>query len=151
MSGKDNVSGSPSKPKVHRLPALVTRKKKKPTDIFKRSPMFLFAGLVMLLFAASFSIKKPESEALTVKPSDDAKTIMADNDPVAPITMADARVGSVLPEKISKTIVIKGQAGIIIGQMAKIPAESEQITEIKAVSDIDNDAGRELLSIISKY
>jgi len=52
---------------------------------------------------------------------------------------------------IGKTIVLKGVNESIIGQMARIPLENEQITEIKSVSDIDNSAGRELLSIINKY
>ncbi len=51
----------------------------------------------------------------------------------------------------AKSINIQGNSGSIVGQMAKIPTENDQITEIKTVSDVDNTAGRELLSIISKY
>ncbi|MBY0406780.1 MAG: hypothetical protein K2Q01_03750, partial [Rickettsiales bacterium] len=50
-----------------------------------------------------------------------------------------------------QTIVLQGQNEAIIGQMARIPMENEQITEIKPASDVDNGAGRELLSIINKY
>ncbi len=54
-------------------------------------------------------------------------------------------------ESKGKTINLQGKNESIVGQMARIPLENEQITEIKSVSDIDNSAGRELLSIINKY
>lgn len=51
----------------------------------------------------------------------------------------------------AKTIYIKGNSEVIVGQLARIPTESGSIADIKTVSDIDNRAARELLSIISKY
>lgn len=51
----------------------------------------------------------------------------------------------------SQTIHIKGNQQAIIGQLARIPSESGNISDIKTVSEVDNRAGRELLSIISKY
>lgn len=49
------------------------------------------------------------------------------------------------------TIVIKDDKQAIVGQMAKIPSQNQQITEIKSVSNVDNNIGRELLSIVGKY
>jgi len=60
-------------------------------------------------------------------------------------------MASLQPDRSAKVISLTDNSGGIVGQMVKIPAENEQITEIKALRDIDNDAGRELLSIISKY
>lgn len=70
-----------------------------------------------------------------------------------PAAIGEAQAAPALPlhPKSGSTIRLKDHSGAIIGQMAKIPLENEQITEIKAINDIDNDAGRELLSIISKY
>lgn len=66
--------------------------------------------------------------------------------PAAPVVQApSAQVNG------SKTIVLQDKNDSIIGQMARIPLENEQITEIKSASDVDNSAGRELLSIINKY
>lgn len=67
--------------------------------------------------------------------------------------MNDAAASTLAPSTLNqgKTIVISSQGGTIVGQMAKIPAGNEQITEIKSVSNVDNRAGRELLSIVSKY
>jgi hypothetical protein len=59
------------------------------------------------------------------------------------VTLNDASLG--------KTIVLQGQNDAIIGQMARIPASNEQIVEIKSPQDVDNSAGRELLSILNKY
>lgn len=67
------------------------------------------------------------------------------------ISAAQAAPATPLKDKSGSTILLKDHSGAIIGQMAKIPLENEQITEIKAINDIDNGAGRELLSIISKY
>src|SRR5581483_9918244 len=63
--------------------------------------------------------------------------------------VADAQAA--LPAEKPPTILLRGQSEAIIGQMAKIPAENEPVIETKAVSEVDNSAGRELLSIISKY
>ncbi len=62
----------------------------------------------------------------------------------------EAMVTQEVPEK-SPLIVITGDAGTIVGQMARIPAENEQVTEIKSPSEVDKETGRELLSIIGKY
>ncbi len=50
-----------------------------------------------------------------------------------------------------KTIVIQGKTDAIVGQMTKFPATDEQGSEIKTISKVDNNTGRALLSIISKY
>lgn len=70
-----------------------------------------------------------------------------------PAAIGDAQAAPALPlhDKSSSTIMLTDDSSTIIGQMAKIPLENEHITEIKAINDIDNGAGRELLSIISKY
>jgi hypothetical protein len=65
---------------------------------------------------------------------------------------AQAAVGTVDSTKKANTIIsLHNNSDYIVGQMTKIPVENEQITEIRAANDIDNHAGRELLSIISKY
>lgn len=65
--------------------------------------------------------------------------------PVAPV------LAQITDDSRGKTIILQGQNEAIIGQMARIPLENEQITEIKSASEVDNSAGRELLSIINKY
>lgn len=69
-----------------------------------------------------------------------------------PAAISDAQAAPALPlNDKGSTIMLRDHSSSIIGQMAKIPLENEHITEIKAINDIDNGAGRELLSIISKY
>lgn len=53
--------------------------------------------------------------------------------------------------KNSRTIHIQGPSESIVGQLARIPSENGSIADIKTVSEVDNRAGRELLSIIGKY
>lgn len=78
-------------------------------------------------------------------------TTLAMNQPPKdlPISLSESSLRPT--RKVAKTIVLEGNNGTIVGQMARIPLENEQITEIKPLQDIDNVAGRELLSIINKY
>jgi hypothetical protein len=68
---------------------------------------------------------------------------------ILPPPVAEAQAA--LPLEGPSTILLRGRSEAIIGQMAKIPAENEPIIETQAVSAIDNNAARELLSIINKY
>lgn len=131
-----------SRPKVHRLPAAAPGA----PPFFLSQAVWLRAGVmlaalvmvfVMLgrLVALSSSAHFSVTEALTPPP---AAISAAEAAPVA----APGNPG---------TIVITGGAGTIVGQLARIPAQNEQITEVKPVTEVDKSAGPELLSIVSKY
>ena len=75
---------------------------------------------------------------------------MMDSVNVLSVGDAQAATGYVLP-KPGSTITLQDKSGSIIGQMAKIPMESEPITEVKPIQNLDKGSKRELLSIISKY
>jgi hypothetical protein len=137
MSGQ-NITASLTRPKIHRLPASA---RPKAAAIALPLPLannlfFILPAVVLLAFIiAGVAINKHKNPLLN-----------ANNEaPIAQITAASDGIS------LGKTIIIRDSLGGIVGQMAKIPAETEQITEIKTASDIDNRAGRELLSIISKY
>ncbi len=141
MSASATVT-TPSRPKVFRPPAPPPQKIATPSGNAK--VVWLLCGLVLLALAvASVVVQKRADRPGSATAG---KSPPADSD-LSPI-VSDAAASS---ENSGKTIVLQGPSGTIIGQLARIPGQTEQITEIKAVSDIDNDAGRELLSIISKY
>ena len=121
-----------SRPKIHRPPAFLTQKPKK-----SYSKAAIGAAAVLSLFlAVSLAVHKMPS-----KQNEDEF-----EDPL-PLSSAHAS----LVKKSANTIALVDKSSGIIGQMAKIPAESEQIVEVKPTSEVDNNSARELLSIISKY
>ena len=145
MQIKDSISHS-TRPKVHRLPASVVRPKPvlsivTPQEEPKKAKIgWLLAALPMALALAAggwtLTRHKGLSGSITV------------GTPITTAVLPDA-AGDASGQK--DTIILQGDADAIVGQLVKIPAENEHITEIKSVSEIDNNAGRELLSIISKY
>ena len=52
--------------------------------------------------------------------------------PSAPVFDAQAAAGGASDDAPAKTIVIQEQTGSIVGQLAKIPLQNDQITEISA-------------------
>ncbi len=167
-----------TRPKVHRLPAAVARKPEPvlPKKIFNSAP-YVAGGLVVLGLLAAIPPQKHEqamaekvSKAavvpkISVKP-ESQEAAAPETQKAQPeetkLAMVDARTAPVkaltpagndqmTDESQGKTIILQGKNEAIIGQMARIPAESEPITEIKSASDVDNSAGRDLLSIINKY
>jgi hypothetical protein len=109
-----------------------------------------------LVVSAPSKVPTDPSAAQTIPPIEvTSVTVDAPSILYPPIGDAQAATGiaglASFSEKEEKTILLKGQTESIVGQMAKIPVQNEQITEIKAITDIDNSAGHELLSIISKY
>jgi hypothetical protein len=164
---------SVSRPKVHRFPgAGPARKPKK-----QRLPGFLFFwGAVLLAALAMLSLSVPQEpvvKAATMLPAVAVvsnrilpvgsslpapvhEEVSSSGSSVLP-AISDAQASTAplpvytVPEKSGSTIVLKDKSGVIVGQMARIPLENEQITEIKAINDVDNGGNRELLSIVGKY
>jgi hypothetical protein len=140
MNNKDIASRTVTRPKVHRLPAPVVHTK----------PM-------LSLVSSRPQVKKHSFAALTVG----LMALVGIGGALAMVGHKNALVGSItigtpvttaVLASSPDTIMLQGDdADKIVGQLVKIPAENEHITEIKSVSEIDNNAGRELLSIISKY
>ena len=143
----------PTRPKIHRLPGVLAAEKKGPVrtphapksmriDFTKlyvgAAGLLVVVGMGVGLFAHPGEVtdKTPEAlEALTVAPSgssDESLLVAAVKAP-------------------SDTIIIKGERGGIVGQMARIPSPNVQITEVQGVSNVDKSSGRELLSIVNKY
>lgn len=156
-----------TRPKIHRLPAAAPRKLEPilPKKLFTALPYIVGGAVVLGLLAAIPPQHREQdlhvSKAATVPKisvTPEADTASAEKPAEAKMAMVDAKsapVQAVQPaakdETNGKTIVLQDKNDKIIGQMARIPAESEPITEIKSASEVDNNAGRELLSIINKY
>jgi hypothetical protein len=148
MGSNDTVTLSVSRPKIHRPPSFLSEKKRRnsyqlPSLVRGVRLGLLLAVASLALFIASRMITTPNATvtvaATRLEPSaGDAMAML----PQAQIEQARRK---------GKTIMIEGKNGTIVGQLAKIPSENGGISEISTVSDVDNRAGRELLSIISKY
>ena len=148
-----------SRPKIHRLPRPCrSRPKKASKSVTPGFPLFWAA--IFLAFVGISMIHQPAATAGLQRRHDvhrrllPAISVSAQDGSAsrAIIPDADASTGRRPAEKQGKPSSLQGdKSDAIVGQMARIPAENEQITEIKSVSDIDKDSGRELLSIISKY
>mgnify|MGYP006888296259 CR=1 FL=1 len=119
-----------SRPKVHRLPALPKRKAAKSLP---STGLLLMALVGITALALNQQLQYGQASA-HVAPEANA---------ISASTVSD--------QKTDNSIVIQGQNNAIVGQMAKIPSQSQKISEIKTVSNVDNSGGRDLLSIINKY
>lgn len=143
------MSSADFNPKIHRLPRLPERE---PTPVrapsvessAKSGKSWIF--LILFAMVATISIKAIRQETLPA----DAGAGEAQLAPAAGGSVPDSTLPGGL-NKGTKTIMIQGKNEVIVGQLTKIPAQNEQITEVKSASEVDNNAGRELLSIISKY
>ena len=167
MSSITSPSVIVSRPKVHRLPASSARRsvnKLNKINYVVGAVTIIAVGVAFLPFnkqVSNYSDKSPLPVA-TLPPisihSQDAAveepSILRDATNALSHTIGDAQaaVGTAAPSKKASTIIsLHNNSDYIVGQMTKIPVENEQITEIRPANDIDNHAGRELLSIISKY
>ncbi len=122
---------APSAAVVHPKLALITPRPRGKKSLWKIGALLSVVASVGILLLMQSSFQRPA--------------------PPGPAQAEALPGGELLAEDANQMIVLKGDSEAIIGQLAKIPAEHEHITEIKAVSEIDSNAGRELLSIISKY
>ena len=177
MSSINTASILVSRPKIHRLPAIGSRKIPKkpvvpgflvfwgavfvtllvlsviinnyPSAIYSQN--ILIASVVPKISVSSKDQQPIEETSIVSGTSGILSPSFGDAQAATGLVATGMTTISSTVEKSGKIILLQGKSESIIGQLTKIPVENEQITEIKAVSDIDNGAGRELLSIISKY
>ena len=166
-----------SRPKIHRLPSSVVRApvRKAPHPLVGYAPYIAGGAVVMALLAAippqprlpeaasqheaallpQISVTPQEAVTAGVAKSNEKMAVSQQEQTVAPPVQVQELAlntsAALVDTRRGDTIILQGQNEQIIGQMARIPMENEQITEIRPASDVDNGAGRELLSIISKY
>ena len=143
-----------SRPKVHRLPV------NKPAILPEKNISFkwLVVGTAIVGISAVMLFSKDQS--IDNNKINTSKAAIVPSISVSPQAGAvsdasiigDAQAAiPVIAHKGSGIISLHNDSDHIVGQMAKIPVESEQITEVLPTNNIDNHAGRELLSILSKY
>ncbi len=150
--GNDVVTLPVSRPKIHRLPAsLSSPEPRYSLRSFRIARGVRMLGLLVVVSVALFigsRLSGPSSiggdATVTVAA---ARLSPASGDAMASIP----DIQTLNPDGTSKTIHIEGKSEAIVGQLARIPSENSNLSDIKTVSEVDNRAGRELLSIISKY
>ena len=103
----------------------------------------MLVAVSLALFVVTRMLSAPSVGTVTVS--------VAHLEPSSGDAMASIPDMQRLQTDTNQTIIIEGKSEAIVGQMAKIPSENGNIADIKTVSEVDNRAGRELLSIISKY
>ncbi|MDX1974672.1 MAG: hypothetical protein SFT92_03235 [Rickettsiales bacterium] len=139
MTNTDPAAPNLSRPKVHRLPKSVvapdvtyaTRLSKQ-----RRKRSFIYASSVVA------------SVAVVVLLFDGFTSLLSQQVASRGILQPIAAIAS---DK-QKSIVINGESHGIVGQMAKMPTDQQgEIRGIETMSELDRDANRELLSIVSKY
>ena len=139
MNSEAVMSAPISRPKIHRLPgnASSSARKRFPLKVpaFNRHSWALMILALVLVGVYMVSAERLENTAK--------------NTLQAPISDAMAHVPA--PDEQGDTIVLTGQKGTIVGQMAKIPAKNEQITEIETVSEVDKGDKQDLLSIVGQH
>lgn len=114
---------------MHRLPAL--RRSARPHI----SP-FLWLGAAALALGALGSLGFSREEAVEVSTQ------------IEPVR----RVQDTQKAASADTIVIKDDRQTIVGQMARIPViENKNGGDIRTVTNLDKNSGKELLSIVNKY
>jgi hypothetical protein len=159
MSAEAVVSISLSRPKIHRLPAAtpthhtyIHRFKGRVRSIISRRVLFMTSGALVsmvvlaVLLNGFVSMLAYHINALPQFASvsgANASLLQGFGDAMASPSASSAKQG--------KTIIITSDNGSIVGQMAQIPDRMETPGNIKTMSDIDKNTGRELLSIVDKY
>lgn len=142
MSHQAVVSAPLSRPKIHRFPAATPRRRKISLNPVLLRTGLMITALVIVVMMIGRLMNLTSTTQLSV-------TNTLKNASPSPVSTALAAVS---PEKMGgNTIVITGKTGTIVGQMARIPSQNEQITEVKPVTEVDNRGGPDLLSIIGKY
>lgn len=107
----------------------------------RTAPEVLNSPVVQAKLVPQISVTPMQERAsLDANPNGQANTVVAPTPALPPLTHDDG-----------KSVVLQGHNAMIVGQMAKIPLENEQITEVKPLQEVDNGAASELLSIVSKY
>jgi hypothetical protein len=125
-----------SRPKVHRPPALRD-------GAPDRRPLLLLVAGVSLLALAISKVSSAPQQIEQAAPMTEMKTAIEQAQSVEPTPAA--------PAKSSDTIVIEEGNQAIIGQMARIPTQNKTATDIRTVTSLDKEDGKELLSIVNKY
>lgn len=124
-----------SRPKVHRLPVA-------PVRYSYNYGLWGFAvASILVLLSGGIIISQAIFKGLS----------SMDMAQEAPTSMAATPAEAVKSDASSDTIIIRDEKQAIVGQLARIPAQNQQITGIKSVSNVDNAASPELLSIVGKY
>lgn len=152
MSGLIAISTVASRPKVHRLPtrARHSRRHQMMAAVlnYGTAAKFVFtlssiglAVILIALFTSRFSwfqnMPVTIEAAITLPHS------------MLPVPVSDAAAST--PSSRNKTIVLKGQEGTIVGQMAKMSPQGNAKVEVGAISTVDNHGRQELLSIVNQY
>lgn len=135
-----------SRPKIHRLPAAWQVKPEPKIRVAINYPLVISCVGVFGLLVAAQLHKRPANVA-----TGQISKLQSSTSHLIPAPVSDAMASVPVPGKPGQTIVLQDKSEIIIGQLTRIPSETEQITEIKPITEVDKSSGRELLSIISKY
>lgn len=56
-----------------------------------------------------------------------------------------------IQENTDKSIIINGKDGGIVGHVTHIKPEQQEVTGIRTMTEVDNRASRDLLSVVNKY
>lgn len=129
-----------SRPKVHRLPSRAQRtpRLRLMAEVlsYGNAAKFTFtlASLVLVITLSALVFGKPMSFATNR----------------APDLSAASEEASVPVASSQKTILLKDDKGVIIGQIAKMSPFSPAAGDISTLSEIDNHREQELLSILNK-
>jgi hypothetical protein len=132
-----------SRPKIHRFPvpkkaSRLARAKQwlalrtdqdKAYFLSAISAVFVFSAVIIHISKLWGGAFIPEASAHAVVP---------------PTTMQ-------MVEKADKTIIINGKDGGIVGQVTHIQPAAAEVTGIKTMTEVDNRASRDLLSVVNKY
>jgi hypothetical protein len=140
MRASPPVLASVSRPKIHRLPGLP--QEPRPSRLV--NTVLSYGNTVKLAFTVS-------SVVLVLI----FLVLFASRFFPAALTqdiVATASAGTVTASPLEKTIVLRNENQVIIGQMARISSPIAPSSEVSTMSsDVDKRKGRELLSIINQY
>ncbi len=132
-----------SRPKVHRFPASAkasrfARVKKWVASRSDRDKAYVLSGVSAVFVVSAIIIHISKLWGGAFIPEASAHVIVQ---PAVTINQ----------EKSDKSIIINGKDGGIIGQMATMPTQADTAPDIKSMTDVDNRASRDLLSVVNKY
>lgn len=153
MSNATVASAMLSRPKIHRPPAFVAQKTT-PVDksLFfmrryaARRPVWFSLGALVALALLAALLNSFISLALRHISS---LPRFADSSATGSIAVPDVFALTENSKKSAKIIVITRDEGSLIGQMTNLSTDTSQTAGVDTA--VDKAAGRELLSIVSKY
>lgn len=128
----------PSRPKIHRLPPL--RKESRVARLWRAAYGLATTNKVAIVSSLA-SVLVVSALILHINKLWEGGSF---------IPQASAHVIPAETGKSTQSIVISGQNGTIVGQIAKIPAQQEKGAPIDTMSNVDNTAQRDLLSVVNK-